>query len=135
MRHRFSHLLPVLAVLLLAASAVFAHHSVSGQFDTSKSLTLKGSISKVDWINPHIYVFLDVKEADGTVATWALATLPTAMLRKAGLSKETVMGQPGEIVSIIANPARDGTKRLGWITKITYADGRYYQLGGNANGQ
>ena len=135
MRHRFSHLLRVLAVLMVAASASFAHHSVSGQFDTSKSLTLKGSISKVDWINPHIYVFLDVKEADGTVATWALATLPTAMLRKAGLSKETVMGQPGEIVSIIANPARDGTKRLGWITKITYADGRYYQLGGNANGQ
>ncbi|HYR84395.1 MAG TPA: DUF6152 family protein [Terriglobia bacterium] len=130
MRNRFDRLLPVLIVLLMAASTLFAHHSVAGQFDTSKTLTLKGSISKVEWINPHIYVYLDVKEADGTVATWALETLPTAMLRKAGLSKETVMGQPGETVTVVANPARDGTKRLAWVGKITYADGRYYQLGG-----
>jgi len=128
MRNRFDRLLPVLIVLLMAASTLFAHHSVAGQFDTSKTLTLKGSISKVEWINPHIYVYLDVKEADGTVATWALETLPTAMLRKAGLSKETVMGQPGETVTVVANPARDGTKRLAWVGKITYADGRYYQL-------
>src|SRR5213593_2642286 len=109
MRHRFDRLFPVLIVLVLAASTSFAHHSVAGQFDTSKSLTLKGTISKVEWINPHIYVYLDVKDADGTVATWALDTLPTAMLRKAGLSKDTVMGQPGEVVTVVANPARDGT--------------------------
>jgi hypothetical protein len=130
MRYRFVHLLPALIVLLVATSISFAHHSVAGQFDTSKSLTLKGVISKVEWINPHIYVYLDVKETDGTVATWALETLPTAMLRKAGLTKESVMGQPGEIVTVVTNPARDGTKRLAWIGKITYADGRYYQLGG-----
>ena len=130
MRHRFDRLFPVLIVLVLAASTSFAHHSVAGQFDTSKSLTLKGTITKVEWINPHIYVYLDVKDADGTMATWALQTLPTAMLRKAGLSKDTVMGQPGEVVTVVANPARDGTKRLAWVGKITYADGRYYQLGG-----
>jgi len=135
MRHRFGILVTALTIVLLAASASFAHHSVSGQFDPSKSLTLKGVISKVEWINPHIYVFLDVKDADGTMATWALETLPTAMMRKAGLSKESVLGQPGEIVTVVANPARDGTKRLGWVLKITYADGRNYQLGGSPNGQ
>ena len=135
MRHRFSCLLAVLAVLLVAASTALAHHSVAGQFDTTKSVTLKGSISKVEWINPHIYVYLDVKEADGTVATWALETLPTRMMRQAGLSKESVMGSPGELVSVVAVPARDGTKHVAWISKITYADGRFYALGGNANGQ
>jgi hypothetical protein len=130
MRQRFNCLPAVLTVLLLAASAVFAHHSVSGQFDTSKSLTLKGSIAKVQWMNPHIYVYLDVKEADGTVETWALETLPTAMMRKAGLSKESVMGTPGEVVTVLVVPARDGTKHTAWISKITYADGRYYALGG-----
>ena len=81
-------------------------------------------------MNPHIYVYLDVKETDGTVSTWALETLPTAMMRRAGLSKEAVMGTPGEVVTVQIVPARDGTKHVGWISKITYADGRYYALGG-----
>ena len=130
MRQRFNCLIGILAILLLVASAAVAHHSVAGQFDTSKSLTLKGSISKVNWMNPHIYVYLDVKETDGSVSTWALETLPTAMMRRAGLSKEAVMGTPGEVVTVQIVPARDGTKHVGWISKITYADGRYYALGG-----
>jgi hypothetical protein len=130
MRRRLNCLLALPAVLLLAASAAFAHHSVVGEFDKGKELTLKGSISKVQWMNPHIYVYLDVKETDGTVSSWALETLPTAMMRKAGVSKEALMGTPGEIVTVSLIPARDGTKHLGWISKITYADGRYYTLGG-----
>jgi hypothetical protein len=130
MRPRFDCLVAILGVLLAGASPVLAHHSVAGQFDTTKSLILKGSISKVQWMNPHIYLYLDVKEADGTVSSWALETLPTAMMRKAGLSKEAVMGTPGEVVTVLIVPARDGTKHVGWISKITYADGRYYALGG-----
>src|SRR5713101_2768939 len=70
MRQRVNCVPAVLGVLLLASSAAFAHHSVAGQFDTSKALTLKGTISKVNWMNPHIYVFLDVKEADGNATQW-----------------------------------------------------------------
>jgi len=130
MRQRLKCLVTLLAVLYGVASAAFAHHSVVGEFDRGKTLTLKGTISKVSWMNPHIYVYVDVKEADGTVSNWALETLPTAMMRKAGLTKEAVMGTPGEIVSVNIIPARDGTKHLGWISKITYSDGRYYELGG-----
>jgi len=79
MRHRFAPVLLVAGVLLVAASASFAHHSVSGQYDSSKPLTLAGVITKVDWINPHVYLHLDVKEKDGTVTAWTLSTLPTAM--------------------------------------------------------
>jgi hypothetical protein len=129
MQHRCAVLLLAAAVVLAAVSGAFAHHSVSGQYDSSKPLTLKGVITKVDWINPHVYLHLDVKEADGTVTSWALSTLPTAMMRRAGLTKETLQGKQGEVVTITAIAARDETKHLGWISKITYADGHHVQLG------
>ncbi len=128
MRYRVSRFLFALTVWLAAAPASFAHHSVPGQFDMSKSVTLNGVVSQVDWVNPHIYVHLAVKENSGKTATWALGTLPTAMMRKAGLTKESLMGKPGEVVTIRAFPARDGTQHLGWIVRITYADGHYYRL-------
>ncbi|HYJ94671.1 MAG TPA: DUF6152 family protein [Vicinamibacterales bacterium] len=128
MQHRFAVVL-VAATLVVVAGSVSAHHSVSGQYDASRPLTLTGVISKVDWINPHIYLHLDVKEKDGAVTTWTLSTLPTAMMRRAGLTKESLQGQPGEVVTITAIAARDETKKLGWISKITYADGHHVQLG------
>jgi len=128
MQHRFAVVL-VAATLVVVAGSVSAHHSVSGQYDASRPLTLTGVISKVDWINPHVYLHLDVKEKDGAVTTWTLSTLPTAMMRRAGLTKETLQGQPGEVVTITAIAARDETKKLGWISKITYADGHHVQLG------
>lgn len=125
MRSRFIGFVLIVA-LLLAVSPARAHHSVPGQFDTSKPVTLKGVITKIDWINPHIYVYLDVKDPSGTTATWALSTLPTAMMRRAGLTKETFQGKAGEEVTINAVPARDGSRNLGWINKITYADGHSF---------
>ena len=125
MRHRFGGLLAALTIAV-ASATVLAHHSVPGQFDVSKPMTLKGVIAKIDWINPHIYIHLDVKEPDGTTSTWALATLPTAMMRRAGLTRETLQGKTGEEVTINAVPARDGSKHLGWVNKITYADGHSF---------
>jgi hypothetical protein len=126
MRHRLSSLLVAVTISVAGAAALLAHHSVPGQFDVSKPLTLKGVISKVDWINPHIYVHLDVKDPDGTTNTWTLATLPTATMRRAGITRESLQGKAGEEVTITAVPARDGSKHLGWINKITYADGHSF---------
>ena len=128
MRYRLAVVLLTAGFAVMAASAA-AHHSVSGQYDSAKPLTLTGVISKVDWINPHIYLYLDVKDKDGIVSSWTLSTLPTAMMRRAGLTKEALQGKPGEVVTINAIAARDETKRLGWISKITYADGHHVQLG------
>ena len=128
MRHRFAVMLLTAGFAVMAASAA-AHHSVSGQYDSAKPLTLTGVISKVDWINPHIYLYLDVKDKDGSVTSWTLSTLPTAMMRRAGLTRESLQGKPGEVVTVNAIAARDETKRLGWISKITYADGHHIQLG------
>jgi hypothetical protein len=124
MRNRLSLL--VVAMGIVVSATLLAHHSVPGQFDISKPMMLKGVITKIDWINPHIYVHLDVKDGTGTISTWALATLPTAMMRRAGLTRESLQGKPGEEVTINAVPARDGSKHLGWINKITYADGHSF---------
>jgi hypothetical protein len=130
MRDRLPGVLLAVVVMLGMAPLLSAHHSVAGQFDLSKSVTLKGVISKVDWVNPHIYLHLDVKGDDGQVVTWALGTVPTAMARRAGLTRESIAGHTGEMVTIEANPARDGTKHLGWVNTITYADGKKHELSG-----
>ena len=127
MRHRLLGVVLAVVAVLATASVLSAHHSVAGQFDESKSVTLKGVISKVDWVNPHIYLYIDVK-TDGETVTWSLGTVPTAMARRAGLTKETITGKPGEVVTIDCIPARDGTKHLGWVNTITYADGHKIEL-------
>jgi hypothetical protein len=129
MGRRSSVVLVIAASLVVIATSAFAHHSVSGQYDSAKPLTLTGVITKVDWINPHVYLHLDVKDKDGSVTSWTLSTLPTAMMRRAGLTRESLQGKPGEVVTVSAIAARDETKRLGWISKITYADGHHVQLG------
>ena len=109
------------------ALQVSAHHSVEGAFDPNQPMKLTGVISRVQWTNPHIYIFLDVKNPTGEVATWALETLPTAAMRRAGVTQKLLLGD-GQPVVVDAYPARDGTKNLGFIVRVTYADGHHYQL-------
>jgi hypothetical protein len=125
----------VCGVLLVLAgfgwSAPLAHHSVSGQFDMSKTVTLKGVISGVEWVNPHIYVVVDVPAENGATNTWRLETFPPAQMKRAGLTKELIMGKAGDVVTVTILPARDGTLHLGYIERITYPDGHFNQLGSN----
>ena len=123
-------LLLALLLALATITAAGAHHSVAGQFDMSKQTVVSGTITRIDWVNPHIYIYLEVKDDKGEVATWALSGPPTAMMRRAGLTKDSVMGKPGEVVTANIAPARDGTKNLAWVSKITYADGRFHQFAG-----
>ena len=115
------------AVLAIAGNAALAHHSVGGEFDVRKIVTLNGVVSDVEWANPHIYIHVDVKEASGAVTTWRLESVPVAMMRKAGLSKEMLLGN-GQTATVEVYPARDGTPHLGFMAKITYADGHHYQF-------
>ncbi len=115
------------AVSLAGATLAFAHHSVLGQFDPRKRMELNGVISRVDWINPHIYVYLDVEEESGETTTWRLESVPPAYLYKAGVTQEMLMAA-GESVNIDVILARDETQNLGFIIKIHYPDGHYYQL-------
>ena len=115
------------AALLATAFAVSAHHSVAGQFDRNKRVTLDGFISSIDWVNPHIYVHLDVEDESGEKTAWRLESVPPAYLYKAGVTQEMLMAE-GEPVSIEAILARDETENLGFIIRIHYQDGHNYQL-------
>ena len=112
---------------LATIQATFGHHSVSGQFDPSTKITVKGVITKIDWVNPHIYLHVDVTDDKGNVVPWQFETAPPAFMRKARLTSKKLMGD-GQPVTILGYPARDATKRIGWILTITYADGHHYQL-------
>jgi hypothetical protein len=117
-------------LVLLLTTTTPAQRSFTSTYDSTRKVTLEGPVTKVDWVNPHIYLHLDVKGDDGQMTTWALGTVPTAMARKGGLTRESIAGQPGEVLTIECNPARDGTKHLGWVKTITFADGRKYELSG-----
>ena len=131
MRSRVCALLILLVFVGFGSSTPLAHHSVSGEFDMSKTVTLKGVISGLEWTNPHIYVHLDVSEENGAKNTWRLETFPPAQMRRVGLTKELLMGKSGEVVTVSILPARDGTQHLGYIERITYQDGHFNQLGSN----
>ena len=118
-----------MAAFLTVTASAFGHHSVAGQFDAAKRTRLTGTITSVEWINPHTYIHLDVKDEQGTITTWRLESLPTAMMRKAGLTKEMIIGD-GSPVTADAMISRDGTQNVAWVMKLTYADGHYYQLAG-----
>lgn len=111
----------------LCAPLALAHHSLSGQFDTSKSFEITGVVSRVDWVNPHTYVYVDVKQKDGSRLTYRLESLPVAMMRKAGLSKQDLVGDGHEVV-INAHPARNGDPTLGYLLHIKMPDGRDIQF-------
>lgn len=116
-----------LGLVALVAGSARAHHSLTAEFDTRRLLVLSGVVSHVQWVNPHIYVDLDVTDATGKVASWHLECVPVAMARKAGVSMKTLMGH-GERVTVDAFPARDGTPHLGFLAKITYPDGHHVQF-------
>lgn len=118
--------------LALYLPSAWSHHSVAGQFDVGKTVRITGTVSRMDWINPHTQVYVDVKESTGTV-TWKLESLPVAMMRKAGLSKQMLVGNGQEVV-VTLHPARNGTPHLGYILSLQYKDGRLYQFSRDPNG-
>ena len=114
-------------LLACAGTAALAHHSLSGVFDVSKSFEIDGLVSRVDWMNPHVYVYVDTRGKDGKPMTYRLESLPVAMMRKAGLSKTSLLGD-GKPVKVHAYPARAGTPDLGYMLTIQFADGREIQF-------
>jgi Family of unknown function (DUF6152) len=125
MKRAFDAVLGVLAVGLALPS--LAHHSVAGVFDGSAPFELTGTITEVEWINPHVYIHVDVEDENGNIVSWALETAPTQFFRNAGVSKSMLEGD-GRPVTITGIRAHDKSKRVGWISRITYADGRFIQI-------
>jgi hypothetical protein len=126
---RIKHRALAAAAALLCALPLAAHHAVSAEFNSEKVVTLKGVVSKVDWVNPHIFVYVDVKDESGKVSTWRLQSLPPMFFKGSGLTKDKLMD--GSEVTVNAFPAKDGTDDFGFLLKLTYPDGHFYNLGGS----
>jgi hypothetical protein len=87
-----------------------AHHSFAAEYDASKRVTLKGVITKVEWMNPHVYFFIDVADEHGKVANWACEMGPPAGLQSSGWTKNTL--KFGDEVVIDGSLAKDGSKQV-----------------------
>ena len=120
----------VTAAVTLVGVPVFAHHSVPGTFDIDKTVVVKGTINKIDWINPHIYIYVDVKDRSGAVTQWKVETLPTNHMRRAGITKEQIMTESGTgEVTMHMYPAHIN-KTAGFLLRLTFPEGHFMHLYG-----
>ena len=115
--------------LLLVAAPVLAHHSFMKEDDMSKSITVNGVVTKVDWANPHINFWVDVTDERGQVTNWGFESASPTVLARNGFPRGVL--KPGDKVSIEGFRARDG-KPLATTRIVTLADGRKMQA--NADG-
>jgi len=123
----------VIAVLAICGGAarVTAHHAFAAEFDANKSVSFKGTITKMEWINPHTWLHVDVKKPDGTVENWAIeAGTPNVLFRR-GFTKESLL--PGTEVVVEGYQAKDGSHRANG-RDLTFPDGRKLFLGSSGTG-
>jgi len=116
-----------LSFFLLSVSApVFAHHGFAVEFDKDNPLTLTGTVTKMEFMNPHIYFYLDVKGKDGKVVNWALEGGPPNVIYRQGWRKDTL--KPGDVVTVKGFRAKDGT-HLASCSTVQLPDGREVSAG------
>lgn len=125
MKHGFAATFAGIA-LLFAALPALAHHSFAAEYDSHNVITLTGVISKVEWTNPHTYVYVDVKDAAGKTTTWALEGYPPNTLKRTGFARAAL--KEGDTITITAYKSKDGSN-TGAGREITFSDGSKKFLG------
>lgn len=114
----------VISGLLALGSVVplaWAHHSFAAEYDAAKPVTLKGTFTKMDWINPHSWIYVDVKNSDGVVENWACETAPPNGLYRRGWRKSSL--KEGDTIVVDGFLAKDGSRTVNARSVVT-ADGK-----------
>jgi hypothetical protein len=117
----------IMLATLLAAGSLQAHHSFSSIFDTSKKLVLSGTLTQVDWQNPHIVVLMEAKREDGTIEMWKFESNPPAWFKRLGVSRNDFAKAIGKTVTVEGVRSKDGSL-YGYLQKITFAEGNSLEL-------
>lgn len=127
-RARLASLLGLLALIAGATlPSARAHHAFAAEFDADQPLELKGSVTKAKWVNPHSWLYLDVKNSDGSVTNWGVEFGAPFSLAQKGLTKAEL--PPGTEVRVKGYKAKNGGP-FGYSVQVTLADGRSFQTGG-----
>src|SRR5271154_1968487 len=112
--------------LLLSAAPVWAHHAFAAEFDSTKPVKLRGTVTKMEWINPHAWIHIDVKNADGTVTSWMIECGSPNTLFRRGVTKDSLPA--GTEVLVDGYLAKDGSNRANG-RDVTLTDGKKLFLG------
>jgi hypothetical protein len=118
-------------LVLGGVAQVLAHHSFPAEFDINRPIQLTGTVTKVEWINPHAWIHVDVKKPDGTIENWAIETgTPNTLIRR-GLRRTDL--PVGTAIKVSGYQSRDGTAKANGVN-VTLADGRALFIGSVGNG-
>jgi uncharacterized protein DUF6152 len=112
--------------ILLTHGLVLAHHAYTAEFDTTKPVKVTGVVTKLEWSNPHIWIYLDVKDDKGNITNWGFSASPPGMLARRGITKNSL--KQGDVLTISGHRAKDGSNNASGNI-VTTADGRETLIG------
>ncbi|MBM3820769.1 MAG: hypothetical protein FJW14_17380 [Acidimicrobiia bacterium] len=117
--------------LLLGATAVSAHHAFAAEFDANRPVNFKGTVARVEWVNPHVWIHVDVKKTDGSVEKWAIEGGTPNVLFRRGFTRQSLAA--GTEIVVDGYQAKDGSRRANG-REMTLPDGKKLFLGSTGTG-
>jgi len=118
----------IIVTLLLGGSIAWAHHAFAAEFDINQPVKLQGKVQKMEWINPHAWIHVDVPDSDGKIVTWMVEGGSPNILLRRGFTKESLL--PGTEITVEGYRAKNGENRANG-SNITFKDGKRLFLGGS----
>jgi hypothetical protein len=131
MRRTVAVIVAGMGLLVMAAAPAMAHHAFAAEFDAKKPIKLQGTVTKMEWINPHAWIHIDVKKPDGKIESWMIeGGTPNTLLRR-GFTKNSLL--PGTEIMVDGYQAKDGSMRANG-RDLTLPDGRKLFMGSSGTG-